>query len=527
MALPTYEAVKKKKPLNKNPNSSVVISVQNCLPSTTLAGAESGTVANYESSKSQLKADMSLHAAEIPTIARTAHGGNIAVKYETTEVRPLQCPLEVQNNVSVGIQSMATSEKTSDSSVPCFPARLSSTDIYTQNHLGLPSSSNHVTVSTDYLVPLHQLELPPSNLCQGHSIESFTRSEPTNIANYTDDDRDVAEILTEVRNKPSSQIAHKQPQYGILPVVQVAPQPFEGGKRLSPFDVPQSIMNVSESYPKNVGQLDKFVNQSSINVPFDQVSGETHGDGLLSSKKRRRESQPRSHDHYNIVEKGIEHGSENVAIPYARTTEDLVIEPNGRQHLSSSKSANRKLSNITSTSSNSTQRPTSTPTPKKSGRPPNKGQSSSNTNSTSNSNKKTNESGKKQESRRNDSDRKKRKRSGGDDDNDSSDSDPEPDAKKFEQSKKGGRKKKETVIVTTDLTEVPFNWGFDCSCGEKCSYYEKAIYHPKMLKYSCTECANFCHVSCMFPNEKNIEETLPYFEVSFFYFLLVIHHRIS
>jgi hypothetical protein len=61
-------------------------------------------------------------------------------------------------------------------------------------------------------------------------------------------------------------------------------------------------------------------------------------------------------------------------------------------------------------------------------------------------------------------------------------------------------------IVTFELYKLPGEWKFKCRCGEVCSYYEKARFQPKRLKYSCVDCGVFSHAECMFGERITMEE---------------------
>jgi hypothetical protein len=41
------------------------------------------------------------------------------------------------------------------------------------------------------------------------------------------------------------------------------------------------------------------------------------------------------------------------------------------------------------------------------------------------------------------------------------------------------------------------HWSFRCKCGESCSSYEKALYHPKGRIFQCTSCSLWSHVQCV------------------------------
>lgn len=155
--------------------------------------------------------------------------------------------------------------------------------------------------------------------------------------------------------------------------------------------------------------------------------------------------------------------------------------------------------------------------PKKRGRKPYKQQSTSSSKTTGSESKATIGAGNKKDA----DSHKDRKDKGGDDDDEDDENDPkkrrklEANNKESEKKKPSKEKKKKVNVIVTSghLKDIEFDWVFKCCCGEKCSYYEKAVYHPKGLKYSCTNCPSFAHVLCMFPNEKNIAESLPYFQV--------------
>jgi hypothetical protein len=64
-------------------------------------------------------------------------------------------------------------------------------------------------------------------------------------------------------------------------------------------------------------------------------------------------------------------------------------------------------------------------------------------------------------------------------------------------------------------------WKFKCQCEEVCSWYEKAIYHPKGKMYECSNCGIWSHVVCIFGNELSDEELaiLPVHILCYFYTL--------
>lgn len=66
-------------------------------------------------------------------------------------------------------------------------------------------------------------------------------------------------------------------------------------------------------------------------------------------------------------------------------------------------------------------------------------------------------------------------------------------------------------------------WTFRCKCGEVCSSYEKAMYHPAGQWYECSQCAVWSHVHCMLGKvtpDQILEMKVPSFAILFsiFYF---------
>ena len=82
-----------------------------------------------------------------------------------------------------------------------------------------------------------------------------------------------------------------------------------------------------------------------------------------------------------------------------------------------------------------------------------------------------------------------------------------------EAAKKSAKRKKSKILLDEFAGE---KWFFSCTCGEKCSYYEAARYHPKGAQYECSKCRVWSHVKCVLgklpENENEVLSEPNYFD---------------